>query len=72
MKNELIQLSKKLYAKGYYEDRRVELDVVLEIVRLVSKHGGSEVFSEASRCGIEVSDLFIQIIEQVREAMRTV
>lgn len=71
MKNKLIQLSKKIDVNGHYEDGRVDLEAVLEVVRLVSKHGGSEVFSEASRCGVEVSDLFIQIIERVRENMRT-
>lgn len=71
MKNDLIRLSRRVDGNAYYADGRVDLKTVLEIIRLVAEHGGSEVFSEASRCGVEVSDLFIQIIERVRENMRT-
>ena len=71
MKNELIRLSRKIDVNAHYKDGRVDLEAVLEVVRLVAEHGGKEVYSNASRCGLEVSDLFIQVIEQVREAMRT-
>lgn len=49
MKNELIELSKKIDGNAYYADGRVDLKTVLEVVRLVSKHGGSEVYAAAGR-----------------------
>jgi hypothetical protein len=71
MKNKLIQLSKNLDTNIYYATRAVDLETLLEIVRLVSKHGGSEVLRATAECGAEVSDLFVQIVEKVRETMRT-
>jgi hypothetical protein len=67
MKNQLIQISKKIDTNAYYQDGRVNLSAILELNNLISKVGGDVVFRETSACGVEVSDLFVQIVESLKQ-----